>query len=142
MRKISLYLMAAFYAAAGIAHFSNPSFFVSIFPEFLNLDDWNFPPVSRLGLTLISGACEIIFAALLLLPKTRKFAAFNIFLMLVVYLLLIHIPMVVDWAAINHPQLWVAIVRLPLQFVLLAWAWTFFKRPDLNLPKTPSAFPK
>ena len=119
--------MAGFFAFAGIVHLVNPQLFVPIFPEWLNFDDTGFVLLQRNTLVIISGACEIIFAFALLIRPTRRYGATMIILMLIVYLFLIHIPMVYDYAVAHHPYLWVAILRIPLQFVLLWWAWIYSK---------------
>lgn len=124
--------MIGLYLFAGIAHLVYPQFFVDAFPDLLNFDTWDFPPLTRMGLTIISGVCEIIFALTLIHNKTRQFASISIFAMLVVYLFCIHIPMTIDFAKEANPLLWITIVRIPLQFVLLYWAWGFFKRPKFT----------
>ena len=129
VKILFLYIMAGFYAFAGIAHLVNPAIFIAVFPEWLNWDDLGFSVLTRTSLVVISGVCEILFAGMLLFRPTRRFGAFMIFLMLVVYLLLIHIPMVYDYAVGHNPYLWIAIVRLPLQFVLLWWTYIYAKAP-------------
>lgn len=118
MKKVFLYVMVFVYAASGIYHFVNPSFYEMIMPGWL---------LSHSLLNTLGGISEIILATLLLNSKTRKLSSYLIIAMLVVFLLLIHIPIAIDFYKINHPGLWIAIVRLPLQFVLIWWAWIYTK---------------
>lgn len=113
-----LYIMAFMYAAAGIYHFVNPEFYKNIMPAWL--------PDHHL-LNTLGGVAEIILALLLLPVKTRRISALLIIAMLVVFLFLIHVPMVIDFYQSGHQGLWISIIRLPVQFVLIWWAWLYTK---------------
>lgn len=116
--KISLYAMALLYTGAGINHFLNPDFYLSVMPEWLpyhDLANWS------------SGVAEIILGVLLLPERTRRFAAWMIIAMLTVFFFLIHIPMVFHYE-VNSLMFWIAVIRIPLQVVLIRWAWKFAKR--------------
>ncbi|MBK8552856.1 MAG: DoxX family protein [Ignavibacteria bacterium] len=117
MRKVFLYLMSMFYTAAGINHFLNPSFYEQIMPPYLPY---------HLPLIYISGLCEIVFGILLIPVSTRKIAAWLIILLLIV-IFPANIQMAVDYKANDNPDLWIAIIRLPVQIVLIWWAWIFTK---------------
>ncbi|HEY5823127.1 MAG TPA: DoxX family protein [Cyclobacteriaceae bacterium] len=118
MKKLFLYIMAGFYAIAGINHFINPSFYLSIMPEWIPWHEF---------LVYLSGAVEIALGLLLIPLQTRKIASILIIAMLVVFFFLIHIPMAITFWQESNPLLWVALVRLPIQFVLIAWAWMYAK---------------
>jgi len=109
--------MATLYVLAGINHFFNPAFYEGIMPAYIGY---------HTPLIYISGACEIILGLLLLPYYTRKIAAILIIIMLVIFLWL-HIQMLIDYCKTNDKHLWIAIVRLPLQFVLIWWALSFSK---------------
>jgi uncharacterized membrane protein len=116
--KISLWAMALLYIGAGINHFLNPDFYLGVMPAWLpyqELANWS------------SGVAEIVLGLLLLPETTRRFSAWMIIAMLVVFLFVIHIPMVFHYAA-NTLMFWIAVIRLPLQIVLIRWAWKFAKR--------------
>lgn len=113
--KISLYAMAALYIGAGLYHFINPAFYLSVMPEWLpyhDLANWS------------SGVVEIILGAMLLPERTRIFAARMIALMLTVFFFVIHIPMVFHYE-VNTLMFWIAMIRIPLQVVLIGWALKF-----------------
>jgi len=113
MKRLALYLMALLYVAAGIIHFTDPRFYLKIMPDWL--------PAHQL-LLYVSGVAEIILGMLLLFRRTRPLAAWLIVAMLVVFLLLIHIPMTLEYWQNNTPGLWLTIARIPLQFLLIYWA--------------------
>ena len=116
MKVFFLYLMAALYASAGVIHFIYPKFYLKIIPSWMP---------SHLALVYISGIVEILLAILLIVDKTRIFSAWTIILMLVVFLFVIHIPQTLAFYKIKHPMLLVTIIRLPLQFLLIAWAYYY-----------------
>ncbi len=117
MIKKSLPILSVFYLVAGINHFWNPGFYEPIMPPFLPY---------HLTLIYISGACEIIFAILLLPRSTRKTAAWLIIIFLIA-VFPANIQMAVNYYSENDPRLWFALVRLPLQAVLILWAHVFTK---------------
>jgi uncharacterized membrane protein len=115
MHKLSLYLMAALYILAGVNHFHNSDFYETIMPAYIGFHK---------PLIYISGVCEIILGLLLLFQSTRKVAAILVIIMLVFFLWL-HVQMLINFWKNNDKHLWVAIVRIPMQFILIWWAYTF-----------------
>jgi len=104
---------------AGANHFINPDFYLPMMPPWLPWPS---------ALHLAAGAIEVLLGALLLIPRTRRLAAWGVILLLLaVYPANIHIA--------SNPQLFPDVpmafhwVRLALQFVLIAWAW-WFTRED------------
>ena len=118
------YLFGMLFLAAGVNHFINTAFYLKIVPPYL---PWH------LLLVYVSGFAEIALGVLLLIPKFARVAAWALIaLLLAVFPANIHM-------AINHelyPEystaaLW---LRLPLQFVLIAWAYwyTFPVKPRVS----------
>ena len=115
-KNISLIILVAGYLLAGINHFYNPQSYYKIIPHYLP-----FPVI----LNALSGVFEILFAVLLISPKTRKYGAYGIILLLVVFLpvhitMLNNAPLMVGSLLITPTIAW---VRLALQPVLMLWAW-------------------
>ena len=115
------YLLSAVMISVGVAHFRNPKPFIGIVPNWL--------PAHR-ELVLVSGFFEILGGAGLLVPRVRPAAAWGL-----VALYLAVFPANVNMALHDLPidgrhfpawQLW---LRLPLQGVLILWAW-WLTRPD------------
>lgn len=115
LKRFFLYLMPVLYILAGVNHFLNPSTYMKIMPPWL--------PV-HLFLVFLSGICEVGLGILLCFPATRKFAAWGlIFLLVAVFPA--NIQMMLNYRAQHHPQLWLAVLRLPLQGLLILWAYQY-----------------
>jgi uncharacterized membrane protein len=116
LKNISLAILVTGYLVAGINHFINPQSYYRIIPAYL--------PYPVL-LNILAGVFEILFALLMIRPKTRKVASYGIILMLIAFLPA-HITMLAD-APVKLGNLLVtptiAWIRLLLQPVLILWAW-------------------
>lgn len=120
MPKIKIilkYLFGIFFVLAGINHFANSAFYLRLMPPYL---PWH------LFLVNLSGLCEIGLGILLLIPKFTSLAGWGLIALLIaVFPANIHM-------AIN-PQLFPEFsplllwLRLPLQVVLIAWAYWYIK---------------
>jgi uncharacterized membrane protein len=117
MKTLSLYLMALLYVSAGAYHFINPHFYEAIMPSYIGYHSF---------LISLSGVCEFMLGLLLIPQSTRKIAAILIIIMLIVFLWL-HIQMLIDYWKSSDKHLWLAIVRIPVQFILIWWAYSFTK---------------
>ena len=122
MRKFSLYSMVVLYTAAGVNHFINPHFYRKIMPPWLGWHN---------ELIIISGVAEILLALLLLFTPTRRIAAWGIIVLLVA-VFPANVQMMLNYNKESNPQLWIAIARLPLQLVLIWWAYRVTKRAKKN----------
>lgn len=117
--------MVLLYTAAGINHFIHPGMYRKIMPPWL---PWHNE------LVWLSGVAEILCALLLLIPATRRIGAYcTIALLIAVFPA--NIQMMLDYARAGNPLLWIAILRLPLQLLLIWWAYYFTKPIHVkNLP--------
>lgn len=114
---IGLGLLAALFVAAGVAHFTRAEFYEKAMPDYL-------PAHSEF--VLISGVFEILGGVGLLVPRTRRAAAWGLIALLVaVFPANLHMalnperfPNIPEWA------LW---ARLPLQIPLILWALVYTK---------------
>ncbi len=119
-KKISLYLMAAFYFLAGINHFRTPEFYFSIIPGYLG---------NAALINILSGISEMVFAFLLLFKQSRKLACIGIILMLLVFVPA-HIYMLQKGFCVGGDcvPVWLLWIRLlVLQPLLIWWAWNCSK---------------
>src|SRR4051812_28797425 len=82
-------------------------------------------------LVYVSGACEFVLGALVLVPATRRLAAWGLVALLIavfpanVHMAVHHLGFVDAPAWLPQPTpigLW---LRLPVQALLVAWAWSF-----------------
>ena len=116
IKNLSIYCLGIGYIWIGTKHFIEPSFFLKIMPPYL---PWH------LELVYISGGCEVFLGFLLMIKKYRYFAAWGIFFLLIsvypanIYLAFNEVPQ----KAIGISPFLASWVRLPIQFVLLAFAY-------------------
>ncbi len=122
MKKRSLFVMSVLYIGAGINHFWHPEFYLRIMPPWLTWHN---------ELVVISGVCELSFGLLLLFSSTRRLAAWGIILLLIA-IFPANIQMMVNYWNKSNPKLWISILRLPLQIILIWWAYSFTKNTKLN----------
>lgn len=109
--------MALLYIAAGINHFVHPVMYLQIMPPYM--------PAHK-ALVLLSGVIEIALGALLFVKQTRRAAAWGIVLLLMA-VFPANVQMFLNFLAENNPLLWAAILRLPLQGLLIWWALQYTK---------------
>ena len=116
--KISLFLMAMLYVVAGINHFVHPEGYLEIMPPYL--------PYHK-ALVVMSGIIETILGILLLPHFSRRSAAWGIIALLIA-VFPANLQMAANWHHTNHPHLWIAYARLPLQLLLIGWAYIYTKQ--------------
>ena len=131
-KEILRVILAISIIVVGVTHFLVPEEYVKIVPPQLP-----YP----LGLVYLSGFYEILGGIGLLVPPVSQAAAWGLFaLFIAVYPA--NINMAVNLIKIEHipNSPWVHVVRLPLQAVLIAWAWWYTKSSDWE--KQASIIPK
>ncbi len=114
LENTSLILMSALYILAGISHFRNPSFFLKITPPWV-------PSPEKVN--IIVGIVEVLLGLGIVFSQTRQIAAIGIIVLLIA----------VFPANIYHFQLakqkghsiYPTLVRLPMQLLLIYWAYSF-----------------
>jgi len=116
-----LWLLSIAMVAVGVGHFTNPEPFIRIVPAYLP---------APAALVYISGAAEIAGGVGVLLPRTRRAAAWGLILL---YLAVFpaNINMAIHSIQIdpNNPMpIWAMWARLPFQALFIATAWWFTRR--------------
>ena len=109
-----LYLMALIYVLAGLNHFRNPKMYLRIIPDYLP---------RPILLNSLSGIAEIGFGLLLLTPYSA-FAAWGIIALLIAIFPANLFMLSSKKASFGLPR-WVLIARLPLQLLLIFWAYAY-----------------
>lgn len=110
-----LYVMALLYILTGMNHFRKPRMYYKIIPPYL--------PYPKF-INIISGLSEIIFAVLLLFPAATNFAAWGIIVLLILVFPANLFMFQNKDASFGLPK-WMLFLRLPLQFVLVLWAYHY-----------------
>jgi uncharacterized membrane protein len=109
--------MAIFYVLAGLNHFRMPGFYIAIIPPALP---------AKAAINTISGLAEIILGLALLHPSLRPWAAWGVIALLVAVFPANVYHYTSGGAGMDIPR-WVLAARLPLQALLIAWAWRYTK---------------
>ena len=113
IRKAGLYGIAALFVAAGTNHFINADVYRQMMPPYLPAHDL---------LIMLSGALEVAGGLAVLVARWRQAAGwFLIALMVAVFPANLHMAM--EPAAWPDIPAWALWARLPLQGVLILWAW-------------------
>jgi uncharacterized membrane protein len=108
---------AALFVIGGVGHFVATEFYVRIMPPYL--------PYHR-ALVLLSGVFEVVLGILFLVPKASRFAAWGL-----IALLIAVFP--ANIFMFQHPERFslpptLLLLRLPLQLVLILWAYAYTRR--------------
>lgn len=109
------YLMAVLFILAGVNHFRKPKMYEQIMPPYI--------PAHK-NMVVMSGLAEMILGMMLLIPENQPIAAWGIILMLLIFFT-VHIHMLQDEGASMKLPKWVLILRIPLQFGLIWWAYQY-----------------
>ena len=114
--KLSLYVMAALYIFAGIWHFVRPKFYLYIMPPYL--------PAHQ-AIVFWSGVAELVLGLGLLFPATRVWAAWGLIALLIAVFPANYYMAVGD--KFQAMSLWFRWGRLPVQGLLIWWAYQYTK---------------
>lgn len=112
-------LLALFFIGAGVNHFIRIGFYLRMMPRYVP-----FP----LAMVQISGVAELGLGLLLLIPRCAPLAAWGLIALLVA-VFPANLQMALHpetFPEFNPVTLW---LRLPLQAVMIAWAYWYTRRP-------------
>jgi uncharacterized membrane protein len=110
-------VLAAFMTFAGVMHFVSPKGFERIVPKWL--------PAPR-AIVYVSGFFEVLGGVGLLVPFAQQWAAWGL-VALFVAVFPANVNMAIHRIPLGRTQMpvWALWLRLPLQAVLIAWAYLF-----------------
>jgi uncharacterized membrane protein len=121
VKTILKYALAILFIVAGINHFRDEALYMKIMPDYIPLE-LHRPAV------IASGIAEIVLGVLLVIPRTGRLAAWGLIALLIaVFPANIYVYQHQEIFPGVSPTL--HLVRLPLQGVLIAWAW-WYTRPE------------
>jgi uncharacterized membrane protein len=115
MNDVLLLIMVGFYLMAGVMHFVKPRVYLRMMPGWLP-----FP----MPLVYVSGVVEILAGILLIFPYTRPAGAW-LTIALLIAVFPANIQMAINFGRKPHRFFWLTLLRLPLQLVLIWWAWLY-----------------
>jgi uncharacterized membrane protein len=105
---------------AGLNHFRVPATYEAMIPDVLP---------AHAALNIISGIAEILGGLGLIVPATRRFAAWGLIVLLVA-VFPANINMAINDLPLGNDPVptWALWARLPLQLVFIAWCYLFTRR--------------
>jgi uncharacterized membrane protein len=117
MTSLWCVLLAVLMVFAGVMHFVAPGAYARIVPRWL--------PQAR-AIVFISGVFEVLGGIGLLVPMTRSFSAWGL-IALFIAVFPANVNMAVNRIGFGRkpPPAWLLWARLPLQAVLIGWAYLF-----------------
>ena len=115
-KLILTFVFGAIMIFAGVNHFIKPEMYFPFIPTFLPAPFINY----------LFGVLEIVCGVGVFIPPFRGWATLGILLMMLIFLPLHILDVFKEKPAIGKHE--VALIRLPIQFVLIAWAWFISKK--------------
>jgi uncharacterized membrane protein len=112
-------LLAAFFISAGVNHFVNPRAYRQIVPPSLQADA---KPV-----VAVSGVAEVLGGVGVLLPRTRRAAGVGLIALLAA-VFPANLYMARTPERFDRIPRWALFARLPLQPLMMWWAWRATRR--------------
>jgi uncharacterized membrane protein len=112
-------LLAAFFIGGGINHFANPRFYEAMVPP--SLQD------ERERVVRLSGVAEIAGGLGVLLPVTRRLSGLGLIALLGA-VFPANLYMAREPQRFRKLPAWALYARLPLQPLMMAWAWKATRR--------------
>ena len=109
------YLLGVIFIVAGFMHFQKPKIYEKIMPPYI--------PAHK-SMVILSGVLEMILGFMLLNPDTQVIAGWGIMILLVLFLP-VHLYMLQEEKASLKLPKWVLVLRIPLQFALIYWAYQY-----------------
>lgn len=113
IKQISLILMALLYLGAGINHFIFPRQYQKVVPDYFK---------NKKFINEASGVAEIILGIALFIPATTHLAAWGVIALLIAIFPANIYHLQQKGAGMKIP-VWLLWVRIPIQFVFIAWAY-------------------
>ncbi|WP_316248051.1 MauE/DoxX family redox-associated membrane protein [Hymenobacter sp. BT491] len=115
LKSLGLYVLAVVFVGAGLLHFLMPEPYLRIMPPYLP---------AHLLLVYASGAAEIGLGLLLLPKHTRRWGAWGLVALLIA-VFPANLYMAQHNEALFQLPAWAVWGRLPVQGVLIWWAWQY-----------------
>lgn len=109
------YLLGIIFILAGMNHFRKPKLYEKVLPPYI-------PAHSTV--VLLSGIAEMALGFLLMNKNSQENGAWGIIILMILFLP-VHIFMLQNKkAGMNLPK-WILILRIPLQFGIMLWAYLY-----------------
>jgi len=113
-RRVSRRLLAAFFIGAGVNHFVNPRFYEAIVPPSMRDE--------KQRVVQISGVAELVGGLGVLIPSTRRLSGIWLVALLAA-IFPANLYMAREPNQFKEIPRWALYARLPLQPLMMVWAW-------------------
>lgn len=110
-------LFGLFFIAGGIGHFVKTEFYLKIMPPYIPY---------HLILVYLSGICELALGIGLLIPSISKLSAWGLIALLIA-VFPANLYMTMNPDLFPATPFWMLVLRLPLQGLMILWAYTYTK---------------
>ncbi len=124
MKNIKLlltFLFGGFMIFGGVNHFLKPEMYYPFLPDFL----------PQAFLIYASGIVEIVVGIMAFTPKYRAWGTLGILTSMLAFLPFHLVDIFRENPAVGSHQ--IALIRLPVQFLLIAWAWFIHQRNAIKV---------
>ncbi|MGV6829908.1 MAG: DoxX family protein [Flavobacteriales bacterium] len=109
------YLLAILFLLAGFNHFRKPKLYQRVMPNYIPY---------KSSMVLLTGILEMIFGFMLITNESQHIGAWGIIILLILFIP-VHLFMLQnEQASLKLPK-WVLVLRLPLQLVIMYWAFLY-----------------
>ena len=120
LKRLSPYILGLLFIGAGVNHFIDPDFYLAMMPPYLPF---------HAELIFLSGVFEVVAGLGVFIPRLRRVAGiFMILILIGVFPANLHMALTPE--AFPDIPAWGLYVRLPLQGVLIWWAWVATRVED------------
>jgi len=109
------YLFALLFILGGFFHLQKPKLYLKITPSYIP---------QKNTVILITGILEMIVGLMLIAKETQLIAAWSSIILLILFLP-VHFYMLQNKKASLKLPKWILILRIPLQFGLIYWAYLY-----------------
>ena len=122
-RLVGIWIFGLLFVLAGINHFRSPGTYLKIMPPYL---PWHG------ALVMVSGVFEVLLGLLLLVPPVSRLAAWGLIALLIA-IFPANVYLYQHQEILPGPPL-LHLLRLPLQGVLIWWAWLYTRQAPTMKP--------
>jgi uncharacterized membrane protein len=115
-KLILTFLFGVFIIFGGVNHFLKPAMYFPFIPA----------SMPQAAITYLSGVLEILVGIVVFIPKFRSYGTLGILALMIAFLPLHIIDVFSETPAIGSHQ--ATLIRLPVQFLFILWAWYIHKK--------------
>ena len=109
------YVLALIFLVGGFFHLQKSKLYRKITPPYIPYKN---------SMVLLTGIAEMVVAFMLVTKDSENFGAWGMIILLVLFFPVHRYMLQNKEASLKLPK-WILILRIPLQFLLIYWAWMY-----------------